>query len=388
MTDRWRIGMVAACPFPWPRGTPIRIHRMAEALAQRGHDVHVVTYHLGETLDSPPFVVHRIRDVPAYRRTEPGPTLRKLVQLDPMLVGLLRRVLREVPFDVVHAHHYEGLLVASQARLGVATIYDAHTMLAGELPHYRLGLPLWCKRAAGALLDRRLPRRADYTIAVSESIRQSLVAIGATRPERVQVIPNGVDWERFRLDHPAGRDGRTVIFTGNLSRYQRVDLLLRAFAALHARRSHTRLMIVTDSSFAPYESLALQLGVRGAIDLSNAPFPQQPALLAAAAVAVNPRIQCDGIPQKLLNYMAAAAPIASFDGSAVHLQHERTGLRVPDGDITAMAAAIERLLDDRALARRLGEAAREQVQRDFSWDGVARRVEQVYREAVAGRAGR
>ncbi len=388
MTDRLRIAMIAACPFPWPRGTPIRIHRMAEALAQRGHEVHVVTYHLGDELPSPPFVVHRIRDVPRYRHTAPGPTLRKLAQLDPMLVRLLRRLHHEMRFDVVHAHHYEGILVASRAHQGAPIIYDAHTLLAGELPHYRLGLPRWFTRAAGAYLDRRLPKRADRTIAVSESIRDTLVAIGAVPPEQVQVIPNGVDWERFRVEQSVRCDGRTVIFTGNLSRYQRVDLLIEAFAALHAHRADARLMIVTESSFAPYESLARKLGVREAIDVRNAPFAQQPALLAAAAVAVNPRTQCDGLPQKLLNYMAAAAPIVSFEGSAVHLEHERTGLRVADGDTAAMADAIERLLDDRILARQLGDAAREQVRRDFSWDGVAGRVERVYREAIAGRAMR
>ena len=55
-----RIAMVAACPFPWPRGTPIRIHRMAEALGRRGHDVHVVTYHLGGPTPTPHMTVHRI----------------------------------------------------------------------------------------------------------------------------------------------------------------------------------------------------------------------------------------------------------------------------------------------------------------------------------------
>lgn len=385
MSDPLRIAMVAACPFPWPRGTPIRILRITEALVRRGHEVHVATYHLGQELPDPPFVVHRIRDVPGYRRTAPGPTLRKLVQLDPMLVRLLRRLHGEVRFDVVHAHHYEGVLVASCAYKGVPIIYDAHTMLAGELPHYPLGLPRWLKRAAGAHLDRRLPRRADRIIAVSDSIRDTLVAIGAAAPERVHVIPNGVDWERFHVEHSVRRDGRTVIFTGNLSPYQRVDLLIQAFARLHARRPDARLMIVTDSTFAPYEALAQELGVRDAIDLRNAPFAQQPALLAAAGVAVNPRVECDGIPQKLVNYMAAAAPIVSFDGSAVHLRHEVTGLRVPDGDTAAMADAIERLLDDRALAQRLGDAARQQVQRDFSWDGVAARIEQVYHETIAAR---
>jgi len=82
-----RIAMVAACPFPWPRGTPVRIHRLAEALGQMGHDVHVTTYHLGERGHEAPFTVHRIRDIPSYRYCEPGPTLRKLVYLDPSSVS-------------------------------------------------------------------------------------------------------------------------------------------------------------------------------------------------------------------------------------------------------------------------------------------------------------
>jgi glycosyltransferase involved in cell wall biosynthesis len=105
--------------------------------------------------------------------------------------------------------------------------------------------------------------------------------------------------------------------------------------------------------------------------------------MAAATVAVNPRVQCDGIPQKLLNYMAAGMPIATFEGSAGPVRHEVTGLRVPDGDTAAMADAMERLLNDRELARRLGETAREQARRDFSWAQVAARVEEVYREALA-----
>ena len=124
MTEPLRVAMIAACPFPWPRGTPVRIQRIAEAVAKRGHAVHVVTYHLGEELADAPYAVHRIRDVPGYRRTEPGPTLGKLFRLDPMLVRLLRRLHREHRFDLVHAHHYEGLLVASRALGGVPNVYE------------------------------------------------------------------------------------------------------------------------------------------------------------------------------------------------------------------------------------------------------------------------
>jgi glycosyltransferase involved in cell wall biosynthesis len=383
MTDSLRIAMIAACPFPWPRGTPIRIHRIAEAVARRGHAVHVVTYHLGEDLADPPFVVHRIRDVPAYRRTDPGPTVRKLFQLDPMLAGLLRRLHHEIPFDLVHAHHYEGLLVASHALRGIPIVYDAHTLLTSELPTYPLGLPRGCIRALAPWLDGHLPRRADRIIAVSEAIRQALTALGASTPERVHVIPNGVECERFPVELGITPDGRTVIFTGNLAPYQGVHLMLEAFAHLHARRADVRLMIVTDSPFTPFEPLAQRLGVRTAVDLRRATFPQQPALLAAATVAINPRVQCDGIPQKLLNYMAAGLPIATFESSSGPLRHEVTGLRVPDGDTAAMADALERLLTDPALARTLGDAARDQARREFSWDQVAARIEQVYHDAIA-----
>ena len=375
--------MIAACPFPWPRGTPIRVHRIAEAVARRGHEVHVVTYHLGEDLADPPFVVHRIRDVPGYRRTAPGPTLRKLVQLDPMLAGLLRRLHREIRFDLVHAHHYEGLLVASHAVRATPIVYDAHTLLAGELPTYPLGLPRRCIRAVAPWLDRHLPRRADRIIAVSEAIRDALTAPGASAPERVHVIPSGVEWQRFPAERGVTPDGHTVVFTGNLAPYQGVNLMLEAFALLRARRADVRLMIVTDSPFTPFEPLARQLGVLAAVDLRRATFPQQPALLAAATVAVNPRIRCDGIPQKLLNYMAAGMPIATFEGSAGPVRHEVTGLCVADGDTAAMADAMDRLLTDRVLARTLGDAAREQARREFSWEQVAARVEQVYRDAIA-----
>jgi glycosyltransferase involved in cell wall biosynthesis len=383
MTGPLRIAMVAACPFPWPRGTPIRIHRIAEAIARRGHAVHVVTYHLGQDVADPPFLVHRIPDVPLCGRTHPGPTVRKLLVLNPMLARLLGRLHQEIRFDLVHAHHYEGLLVASHAVRDAPIVYDAHTLLASELPTYRLPLPPGWVRAVAPWLDRHLPRRADRVIAVSETIRRALTTAGTCAPERVHVIPNGVEWEKFAAERAITSDGATVIFAGNFAPYQRVDLLLEAFAQLHARLPRVRLIILSESSFTPFEALARRLGVRNAVDLRRATFRDHPAILAAATVAVNPRVRCDGIPQKLLNYMAAGLPVATFDGSAGPLRHEVTGLRVADGDVVALAAALERLLTDHELARTLGDAAREQVRREFSWGQVATRVEEVYRDALS-----
>ena len=128
MTAPLRIAIVAACPFPLARGTPVRILRMAEALAERGHEVHVATYHLGNGPVSPRVKLHRIRDLAWYQKLSPGPTQRKPARGVAHRLRLVRGLLREHRFDVIHGHHYEGLLVGAAARVGtgVPLVYDAH----------------------------------------------------------------------------------------------------------------------------------------------------------------------------------------------------------------------------------------------------------------------
>lgn len=382
-----RIAMVAACPFPYPRGTPIRIFRMAEALAGRGHDVHVATYHLGQDGSMAPFHIHRIPEARFYDRVSPGPSYMKLLVLDPLLTGLLWRLLRSGQFDVVHAHHYEGLIasLAVTAFAGHPVIYDAHTLLESELPSYDLALPAGAKRIMGRWLDRKLPRKASHTLAVSQEIRDKMVEQGGIGPENITVAPNGVETEHFNSDPSKGmRNGtkKTLIFTGNLGPYQGIEVLMRIFRAVVQHRDDVRLLILSDSDFGPYDSLARELGVREHISVRNSSFQDLPKFLAGADVALNPRVDCDGYPQKLLNYMAAGKSVVSFASSAKHLRHQETGWIVEDGDIGGFAEAILSLLANQETAARLGENARRFVQSDFSWGKTASAAEAVYEKVL------
>ena len=396
----YRVAMVAACPFPYPRGTPVRILHMADALARRGHDVHVVTYHLGERARAGRFAVHRIPDVPTYRNCSPGPTWQKLAVVDPLLAVSLARVLWRHRIDVVHAHHVEGLLVALAA---VATrpwhplpvVFDAHTLLESELPFYALGLGERAKAWLGRTLDARLPRRAAHVIAVTEDVERRLLALAPALAGRTSVITSGVELEHFGGERaraawaPGWRGApRTLVYAGNLAAYQGIDLMLRAFAEVRRTRRDVRLRLVSDSPFGAYEPLAAALGVRDAIDVVPSRFDDLPRHLAGAAVALNPRTSCDGIPQKLLNYMAAGRPIVSFAGSAKDLTHGTLGWVVADGDVPGFARAIHRLLDDPALARSLGENALAYVRAERSWERVAERTEEVYRRVAPRGTGR
>src|SRR5512135_151945 len=151
MSAGFSVAIIAACPFPFPRGTPIRILRMAVSLAARGHHVEVVTYHLAQPLADLPFAIHRIPRVPTYHKLSPGPTYQKLLLVDPLLTLKILSVVRSGHFDVIHAHHYEGLLASlPAARLfKIPLVFDVHTLLASELPHYALGLPANWLRGIG-----------------------------------------------------------------------------------------------------------------------------------------------------------------------------------------------------------------------------------------------
>ncbi len=370
--------MVAACPFPARRGTPLRIQRLAEALAARGHHLEVFAYDIGDP-DELPFAVHRAGRELRREAMAPGPNLRKIL-LDPRLAADLARRLGTAPFDLVHAHHVEGLLVALWARRrhGVPVIYDAHTMLGSELPTYGRGLIARGGAWIGGWMDRRLPRLADGVVTVTEDIRDRLVAACGCRPEHVVVAMNGVEIEQFRPPPGIVETPGRIIYTGTLAGYQDVDLLLRAFALARAEHPGISLCLSVSSSFDPFEPMARELGIRDAIEVVEDDYALLAERLAASAIAALPRTRCDGIPQKLLNYMAAGKAVVASAGSAKVLEHGRTGLVVPDNDVEAFARALGTLASEPERACALGEAARQFVERHCTWQATAEKVEALY----------
>ncbi len=339
--QQFRIAMVAACPMPSRRGTPLRIERLAEALSARGHKVDLITYHIADDAQVLDFPVHRIFSKPVYWRMPAGPNLRKLFLYDPALAVKLWQVIAAGRFDVIHAHHLEGLLVSLPAKLRhrIPIVYDAHTMLSGELESYG---PAFTRRAvalAGGWLDGLLPRGADHVAAVTNDIRDRLIKSHGMSPDRISVVTNGVETARFRVASPPRPAGVTrLIYTGTLAPYQDVDLLLEAFAKARKVRPELRLSMAVSNPFDPYEAQAARLGIRDAIDLLPDKLDELPGQLAESDITVLPRMHCPGIPQKLLNYMAAAKPIVCSAGSAKLLENERTGLVVPNGDIETFCA--------------------------------------------------
>ena len=221
--------VVAACPFPYPRGTPTRAYRTAEAVAQRGHKVDVITYHLGQTTRHAPFAIHRTRPIKQYQRLEPGPTYGKLTVIHTLLVAKLWSFVRNNRVDVIHAHHYEGSLVALPVcRLyRIPRLHDAHTLLDSELEHYEMGLPRGSMRIFGRIVDHFAPRLATHVIATTETIKYELTKRHGLADERVTIVTGGVELDHFDRPATALAESPTLIYTGNLAAFQGVEQMLR-----------------------------------------------------------------------------------------------------------------------------------------------------------------
>src|SRR4029450_806961 len=143
-----------------------------------------------------------------------------------------RPVARRERIEVVHAHNYEAAIASlAVGRLaGCPVVYHGHSAHADELPLYvsRPAARRWMQRL-GRLLDRHVPRRADFCIAVSDTLAASLRRAGVAGEALAVLVPAPAPGELEPIVLDAGEDG-LVCYAGNLDAYQRLDFLLESFA--------------------------------------------------------------------------------------------------------------------------------------------------------------
>ena len=266
--------------------------------------------------------------------------------LPPMLLSMARAVRRAARgADLVHAFWLPNAVAALAAgKPVVVTLPGTDMELARRAP----------RPAAWAL------SRVKIALPVAEAFAEQARALGA---RDVRVIPTGLD-----LPPEPGEPAEPphVLYAGRLSEEKGVEELAAAAVGLH-------LLVAGDG---PLRSLFPQ--AKGML-----PREELYALMERAAVIVCPSRR-DGLPVVCAEAMAHARPVV---GSAVGglpdmVVDGETGLLIPPRDSKALRAAIDRLLADAQLRRRLGLAARERIAELCDWDRVLSRTIQAYEDAV------
>jgi glycosyltransferase involved in cell wall biosynthesis len=302
------------------------------------------------------------------RAVRPGRDLLGLVEL----VALIRR---ERP-DIVHVNSSKaGFLGRLAAVLGRApiTVFTVH----GWAFKAYTGLASALYRSA----DRLMARATTMTICVTETERAAGLAAHTCSPRRTVVIPNAVELDAApRLRR--GDDPPRIVTVGRLAWPKDPLTLVRALARL---RGHPfSALIVGDGPQRPgVEAEIHDLGLESVAQLSG-PRRDVPDLLARSDVfALASR--SEGGPISILEAMAAGLPVVASDVGGVRelVADGATGLLVPAGDPDALAAALQRLLADPALRRRLGAAGRERVAERFTLSALRTAHLELYARELA-----
>ena len=293
--------------------------------------------------------------------------------LHALTVWELRKIIRAWRPDVVFAHGFSDHIWGRRAAVaeGVARIYHVEHNARERYTPRRL-------RQALALQPF-----TQASIGVSEGVRAALVERGFA-PDKCLAIPNGIALERFP-DHllPQQWEQRepAILMASRFARQKDHATLIQALALLRAQGLAPTLYLAGAGSARlrrKAEALVARLGLQQQVRfLGNvADLPQR---LAATQVFVL-STHWEGMPLALVEAMAAGCACITSDvvGARELMDHGRTGLLVPHADAPVLAGALRQLLQDRALAERLGRAARQQALRTGGHEHMWRR----YRELL------
>jgi glycosyltransferase involved in cell wall biosynthesis len=222
--------------------------------------------------------------------------------------------------------------------------------------------------------ERAVYLGAAAIAAFSERVKRSLVRDYGVDPGRVAVVGAGAN---VVPGAPERRDdGRTVLFVGKEWERKGGPVLARAFELLRRRIPDSRLLVA-----GPRGRLDLP---EGAACLGRVPLAELPALCARATAFAMPTLR-EPYGLAFLDAMACGLPCVGPRAEAVPeiIDDGETGILVSPADAAALAAALERLFADRALAARLGAAGRAKVLAGLTWEHVAARVEALLAQAAA-----
>lgn len=365
------------------------VHRLSVALAEAGHEVHVVTREhpdapAEEWLDG----VHVIRAQEHPPMIDFGDLIPWVLSFNHSVTEAAMKLLRDTPIDVVHAHDW----LVAYAAAGVKNTFDlpmVGTVHATEYGRHQGNLPEPMNRLIHQV-EWWLTYEARRVITCSEYMADQVRDIFELPIEKIDTIPNGVDLEDFAPDGDltlfresrVAPGERMVFFAGRLEYEKGVQTVLDA---LRLVEQPVRFYVAgvgthSDELRAHVDRAGLSEKVHFVGFIDDAELQRY---YAAADLAVVPSLY-EPFGMVALETMASGTPCIAADTGGLRelIVHEATGLRFIPGDPASLAATIDRLLTDAVLHQRLTVDARRMLDEQFSWRSIAERTVDVYERAI------
>ncbi len=384
--------MIAPTPFFADRGCHVRIRCEAEGLQALGHDVLVCTYPLGDDVEG--IETRRTWPVPWYRKLAAGPSIHKYY-IDLLLVGTVKKAIREWKPDILHAHLHEGAFVAALAdpQGKIPLIFDHQGSLTGEVAAHGFTSKGSLQHRILSRIERWVESKAIKIVTSTKANAETLRYAPHTHPGTVHWLDDVMDVSHFelsdtkqvlreRLGIPTDRP--VVIYVGVLTTYQGIDLMLEALAQVQKVKP-IHAVIIGFPNEAEYAAKAERLGLKEVTQfLGRVSFDQLPQYLCAADMAISAKLPGSEGNGKLLAYMAAGLPVVAFDTLVNRQILGEHAQFVKQIDAESLSAAMQYLLKNTEEAQFLGAQARERVTKAFGIEQQAKQLQALYEKVIAG----
>ena len=407
-----RVAVLSYRSKPHCGGQGVYVRHLTRELVRMGHEVEVFSGQPYPELDAGV----RLTEVPSldlYREPDPFRTprpreIRDLLDVREVLTmwtagfpepltfsRRVARVLRDrlADFDVVHDNQTlgYGMLDLADVVPLVTTIHHPITfdrrvdLAAARTPWRRVAVRRWYSFLR---MQAKVARRLETVLTVSASSARDIVTDFGVAPERVQVIPLGVD---AVFTPPAGRrtPGRIVAMASADSPMKGTSTLLEAFAKLRTERDVELFLVSRPRPGGATATLIDRLAIGDAVHfvhgISDAELA---AVVGSAEIACVPSLY-EGFSLPTVEAMACQTPLVVSRAGAlpevVGPEGECADLVTP-GDVGELTSALRALLEDPARRQRMGAAGRRRALEHYSWRAVAERTARAYEQAVSHRA--
>lgn len=307
-----------------------------------------------------------------------GPTRSNLVGTMRWLVRGGRKALAERPPDILHCPSFVSPWAVRVPM--VITVHDAATK------HFPSDHPLEWRFYANRLMPGRL-RAAARIIAGSEFGRREVIEAFGVEPDRVVVVPYGLDGRYLKFAAPdhSSNGSHTLLFPGVPIRRKNLDAVLQSMAAAGADTALGRATLeisgAREERFPDYSRLVRSLGLQSRVRwLGQVPVNDMPALFARASALVYPSLY-EGFGFPPLEAMAVGTPVVASNRGSLPEVLDDAALMVDPDDRRAFGQALESVLSQPELRGRLRKAGARRA-RLFTWERCAEQTIEVYREVL------